>query len=116
MSNNNQSTILTGSVPHSGFDETIMNCPICGESSGLHLDGVAVENASGQRLIAEATGEDSWARLDIHLENGITHDGRRHALSLLGRCEICGNEFRLKFRQHKGQTLFSKTVTTITDE
>lgn len=113
MSNTNQhpsTPILSSDDHYSESNEQVMKCPECGETNGLHLDGVEVENASGQRLKTEAKGEDASAHLDIHLENSTTHRGRRHAFSLLGWCELCGNEFSLTFKHHKGQTIFSKTV------
>lgn len=91
-------------------NEYALRCPECGESSGLHIDGVVVENAGGQRVQVDADGEDSGARLDIRLENDHTHDGRRHKFTLTGSCEHCGGNFSLGFKQHKGMTYFSKAL------
>lgn len=92
-------------------NEFALRCPECGEATGLHIDGVVVENAGGQRVQVEADGEDSGARLDVRLENGQPHDGRRHKFTLTGSCEHCGGSFSLGFKQHKGTTFFSKTFT-----
>ena len=90
-------------------NEQALRCPDCGGATGLHIDGVVVENASGQKLQVEAIGEDSAARLDVHLANDADHNGRRHQISLVGECEHCASKFSLTFRQHKGMTLFSKS-------
>ncbi|MGN5734766.1 hypothetical protein [Arthrobacter psychrochitiniphilus] len=92
-------------------NEQALRCPNCGAATGLHIDGAAVENASGQKLQVEATDEDSSARLSVHLDNDADHDGRRHQISLIGWCELCESKFNLAFRQHKGMTYFTKTVT-----
>ena len=90
-------------------NEHALRCPECGEATGLHIDGVVVENAAGQRLQVDAEGEDDGARLNIRLENDEPHDGRRHMFSLTGSCEHCRGNFSLGFKQHKGMTYFSKT-------
>lgn len=88
-----------------------LRCPECNQATGLHIDGVVVENAAGQRLHVDTRGEDGGARLDIRLENDGVHDGRRHQLALEGWCEHCANGFSLAFKQHKGYTYYSKTLT-----
>lgn len=90
--------------------EYALRCPECSEATGLHIDGVVVENAGGQRLHVGTDGEDKGARLDIQLENDVPHDGRRHQVSLAGWCEHCRSRFNLNFKQHKGFTYYSKTL------
>lgn len=91
-------------------DEFILRCPNCGEGTGLHIDGVVAENASGQRATVTAKGEDNSATLDVSVTGGNTKDGRRHRFTLVGWCEHCGpGEFQLSFQQHKGATLFKKS-------
>lgn len=65
-------------------NEQALRCPDCGEATGLHIDGVVVENTSGQKLQVDAIDEDSAARLDVRLENDADHKGRRHQISLVG--------------------------------
>lgn len=96
-------------------DEQALRCPVCGEATGLHIDGAVLENASGQKLQVDAVGEDRGARLDVRLENEADHKGRRHQISLVGECEHCASKFSLSFRQHKGMTYFSKTIQPVTD-
>jgi hypothetical protein len=91
-------------------NEYALRCPRCGEATGLHIDGVVVENAGGQRLEVSTDGEDSGARLDMRLENGNPHSGRRHQISLIGSCEHCPETFSVGFRQHKGFTYFSQVA------
>jgi rRNA maturation protein Nop10 len=97
------------SLSNPGKNEYALRCPGCGEATGLHIDGVVVENAAGQRLQVDADGEDSNARLKVQLENDHAHSGRRHQMTLTGTCEHCG-DFSLAFRQHKGTTFYSKPV------
>lgn len=94
-------------------NEYALRCPECSEATGLHIDGVVAENSAGQRLQVDASGEDSFARLDLQLENGGQHEGRRHKFSLMGWCEHCRSKFSLGFKQHKGFTYFSETVTGV---
>lgn len=92
-------------------NEYALRCPECGEATGLHIDGVVAENSAGQRLQVDARGEDGGATLDLSLEHEGQHDGRRHKFSLVGWCEHCRSQFNLGFKQHKGFTYFSETVT-----
>lgn len=92
-------------------EEFVLRCPNCGEGSGLHFDTVVADNASGQEVVVTADGEDDSAKLDVSVNGGNGKNGRRHRFTLVGWCEHCGPaEIRLAFEQHKGQTLFRKSV------
>lgn len=96
---------------HPEDNEHALMCPECGETSGLHIDGVELENASGDRHRVDAVGEDGSSRFNVQQDGDASHNGRRHQIALLGWCEICRYKFSLTFRQHKGMTFYSKTVT-----
>lgn len=105
--------LLSAYAPYSNptENEYALMCPECREPTGLHIDGVALENAAGDRLRADAAGEDDSSRFNVQQDKEANHKGRRHQISLLGWCEHCGEKFSLAFRQHKGMTFYSKTVT-----
>lgn len=89
-------------------DDKPMPCPRCGKDNGLHLDATIVEawekeDHPAAVLVIESNGTSHLADLAESPKPG----GRRHAVGLLGWCELCGNRFVLWFRQHKGQTLGS---------
>ena len=109
---------MAPSSPHPTFaaltkDEPAQNaalfCPLCGESTGLHIDTVQVLSAGGQRLVAHATGEDNNARIEVSLADGAFEAGRRHRIVLTSWCEHCGQGADISFEQHKGATLFKTT-------
>jgi hypothetical protein len=91
-------------------DEFLLKCPNCGEATGIHIDTVLAENASGQKVTVTADGEDNGATLDVSVTGGNPKDGRRHRFTLVGWCEHCPDEFQLSFQQHKGATLFKKSA------
>lgn len=107
--------LFVADMPLGSIDPLAMQCPDCGESYGFHIDGVEIENASGQRLVAESRGEDAGSNITMKLEdnrNGEnTFSGRRHNVSLIAWCEHCGVKFSFTFAQHKGTTFFSKRIT-----
>lgn len=89
-------------------DDKPMPCPSCGNDNGLHLDATVVEAWEKEDhptavLVIESNGTSHLAELGESPKSG----GRRHAVGLLGWCELCGVRFVLWFRQHKGQTLGS---------
>lgn len=106
-------------------DEDYMVCPGCGMTSGLHIDGVEVNTASGQWVRVIASGEDDDS--EVQMTRGITaggegrrapyNIGRRHAITLLYWCEHCdipstnfGEDLDqcIELRQHKGATVVSR--------
>lgn len=95
--------------PHdhrSGRSESVVKCPSCGESTGLHLEEVWLENAAGQKLVASSEGEDDHSRIQLNLTDD-GHSERRYTLTIAGWCEHCMS-FKLQFLQHKGRPFFSK--------
>lgn len=94
---------------NSHWDQDTVKCPNCGDATGLHINEVWLENAAGQRLVASAMGEGSESRLEVSLTNEGQSDGRRYTVTIAGECEHC-TSFKLKFKQHKGQTYFTKVV------
>lgn len=81
-------------------------CPKCGEETGLHIDTVELHSAGGQKLTAEAFGQDATGAIQIKLEAGAESPGRRHRIVLVSFCEQCGERSRISFEQHKGLTFF----------
>jgi hypothetical protein len=73
----------------------------------VHVDGAIVANQH-QSSRLEAQGEDDGAMIFTELGAGLGENyGRRHDVSITGWCEMCGNDFLVTFRQHKGVTLRS---------
>lgn len=108
MSSANETTpLLSAYLPYSRpeANEYVVMCPSCGESAGLHIDGVELENASGDRHRVEAGGETQSSRFDVQQTTDANHKGNRHQIALLGWCEHCGKDFNLTFKQHKGTGL-----------
>ena len=104
---NAEVAIVLGAEPSFGGG-LVVRCPNCGDTTGLHINGVRVENAAGQRLIATASGEDAKSHITSSFDNDGSIEGRRHEVSITGDCEHCTG-FVLTFTQHKGQTFFSRT-------
>lgn len=80
-------------------------CPSCGEDY-VHLDNVYIagrprEDGDIVPVHVNAAG---------HVKQGFEVDlptadiGRRHAITIAGWCELCGANFAIEFKQHKGQT------------
>lgn len=118
MDNTEETTpLLSASDPdYNSYDkEHALRCPECGGPNGLHIDGVSLENASGERVLVHAAGEDASSHFDVQHDRNSSHNGRRHQISLLGWCELCGKKFSLTFKQHKGMTYYSKIATENAD-
>lgn len=114
MSNTEETTpLLSAYDPYFNLhdNEHALKCPECGGPTGLHIDGVSLANASGDRIRVDAAGEDGSSRFEVKQDTDAIHNGRRHQISLLGWCEHCGQRFSLTFRQHKGMTFYSQKVT-----
>jgi hypothetical protein len=89
--------------------EGVMSCPVCHDENGTHVDGVlaltrAREDSEPVYLALLADGRLNHVRDGEH-PNGFADTGRRHEFALVGWCEMCGGNWALVFRQHKGQTL-----------
>ena len=89
-------------------DDEVLGCPSCGEANGLHLDMAVVDAYAKEDhpTAVLATASDGATHV---LPSGTAPRGgsRRHGLGLAGWCELCGKQFLLWFRQHKGQTIAS---------
>nr|AXV46318.1 hypothetical protein pA40H1_p31 [Arthrobacter sp.] len=62
-------------------NEHALMCPECGETSGLHIDGVELENASGDRHRVDTVGEDRTSRFTVQQDGEAVHKGRRHQIA-----------------------------------
>jgi hypothetical protein len=102
-----------------------VNCPRCGESTGLHFDTVLFGGAGGVVVQVDAQGEDAGAIPDVRVTSSRNASAaaraaeaqlsnpRRHFIKILGWCEHCGGAdegFGLLFQQHKGMTYFALTA------
>lgn len=89
--------------------EGVLSCPVCHDENGTHVDRVhvLVSHDDGDQADYLSVGPDGM----VTLEGRETHPdafgnvGRRHEFALVGWCELCGGNWALIFRQHKGQTL-----------
>ncbi|MPY12315.1 hypothetical protein [Arthrobacter bussei] len=100
-----EAVLLAGEPSYGGG--SLVQCPNCGSDLGLHINGLRLENAAGQKLVVTAGGEDAKSHISLNLSNEGSIEGRRYELSLTGECENC-TDFALTFTQHKGQTYFSR--------
>lgn len=87
-----------------------LQCPLCRETNGLHVDQVRVagrdkEDAPVRILEVTAQGLIRKLRADEH----VGASRRRHCFTLVGWCELCGGRFAVDLAQHKGQTQVSTT-------
>jgi hypothetical protein len=79
-----------------------MACPLCG-GEYTHVDDV-VMSGRGQEdgpVTTTRVGSDGLMKGQTVSPSG---SGRRHTITLLGSCEMCGGGFLITFEQHKGQT------------
>ena len=97
----------------------ILCCPACA-SEVTHVDRVYI---SARYEDAIPTDE-----IRVHARSGRIQtrcttpapvapsgEGRRHRISLIGWCELCGSDWALVFTQHKGATLVELTPTEAMD-
>ena len=68
------------------------NCPLCGDSDGLHIQAVVV-NAGGQITIVDSGG--------THMKAGEPYYRGVAVITYYG-CELCGDTSSVKEHFHKG--------------
>ena len=88
--------------------QEMLTCPLCKVSVHTHIDGVTM---AGRPL-----GEDKPVRalridrdmivseVDAEVDMSTVVSSRRHAITLHGWCEECGESFIIGFDQNKGST------------
>lgn len=88
-------------------DEHRLQCPSCGQVNGLHVDRVELAGPTGHGLRLFDPGEDDSTggvlAEEVDLEE-VFRSTRRHSAVLTMWCELCGQEARVGFLQHKGET------------
>lgn len=80
-----------------------MACPLC-DGEYTHVEEVIMAGRSQEDgpVMSTHIGSDGLVRSQTVSASG---SGRRHTITLLGNCELCGGSFSIAFQQHKGQTL-----------
>lgn len=80
-----------------------MACPLCG-GEYTHVEDVIMDGRSREDgpVTSTRVGPDGLVKGQAVSASG---SGRRHTITLLGNCELCGGSFLITFQQHKGQTL-----------
>jgi hypothetical protein len=105
--------------PPLSFDENqhhILLCPVC-DGDYVHIDDVYVAGRPREdgELVPVSVDHRGQVREGTQAALQIPDAGRRHAFSLRGWCEICGGQFALEFKQHKGQTVVRAVVPNWTE-
>lgn len=92
------------------LDDGQLACPLCQDfSNTTHVDRVYVSARKEDRDFNHITVDAVTGQLRTHEITpspwgDMVKEGRRHRISLVGDCEICGGWFALVFTQHKGTT------------
>jgi hypothetical protein len=83
-------------------------CPLCGDNY-VHLDEAYVAGRAREDgpVTPAMINSDGHASSDDSIQVPMANNdaGRRHTISLAGRCEGCSGRFAIAFKQHKGQTV-----------
>ncbi|WP_250442685.1 hypothetical protein [Actinotalea sp. C106] len=89
-------------------DSDYLQCPLCADSY-VHIEDVYVAGRPREDGPVVPVHVDSAGRVltGDEVDLPIPETGRRHVISLGGRCEGCGGRFTIEFKQHKGQTVLA---------
>lgn len=97
--------------PEHGHDGNyeVLACPLCGGNylhfDHAHIGGRPGEDGKFENVIVNAAGKVTQHAAPGEMASPDFHNLRRHYISLVADCEMCGERFAYAFIQHKGQTM-----------
>ena len=94
-------------MPPLTFRGASLACPVCGQTYGLHLDGVSLAGRveDGPMSTAHIDSECVVTYNDEVPAGPQVEEGRRYRIAIDGWCEFGTHPFSIVFTQHKGDTL-----------